>query len=65
MLIIIERTENVNGFWQGNLGKAKIESVLSKRTVKEMTTLKRILKVLLGLLIIIFIGYFIYTGFQV
>ena len=30
-----------------------------------MTTLKRILKVLLGLLIIIFIGYFIYTGFQV
>lgn len=29
-----------------------------------MKTLKRILKVILGLMVLVLIGYFVYTGFQ-
>lgn|GEM_PF-5008466 len=30
-----------------------------------MKTVKRLLKVLLGLIIAVFIGYFVFTGFQI
>lgn len=46
--------------------KIKIESVLSKKKdgKRKMKTLKRLLWVLFSLIIMVVIGYFVYTGCQ-
>ena len=45
--------------------KRKIESVYSKKERNGMKTVKRLLKLLLLLVVVAFVGYFIFTGFRI